>query len=105
MAVDNLSACEECGYEIIGLNKNNDTQMWCVVCMKCGKRTGHYDEPDQAVAVWEESTTTEGKANKAGRKMGVALIGFVHLMYQKDTAKRVLRSLLAELETRYKEFV
>jgi len=45
-----------------------------------------------------------GKAKNAGVKMADAIISFVHLMYQKETARRVLSSLIAELEKRRCEF-
>jgi len=40
----------------------------------------------------------EGKANEAGVKMADSMISFCHLMYQKDTAMRVLKALILRLQ-------
>ena len=44
------------------------------------------------------------RANDAGVKMADAIIEFVHLMYQKETAKRVLSALISRLQNRLCEF-
>lgn len=44
------------------------------------------------------------KGYKAGRDMADAIISFIHLMYQKQTANRVLFSLTSRLKDREKEF-
>jgi len=45
-----------------------------------------------------------GRAENAGKAMADSLIEFVHLMYQKATANRVLLSLIVRLQDRIKEF-
>ena len=44
------------------------------------------------------------RGSKAGQKMADALIEFIHLMYQKQTAKRVLSVLIDRLKDRKGEF-
>lgn len=44
------------------------------------------------------------KGARTGRDMADALIGFIHLMYQKDTACRVIDALIARIKKRRKEF-
>jgi len=44
------------------------------------------------------------RARTAGTGMADAIIEFVHLMYQKGTANRVLSALIAQLEKRKEEF-
>ncbi len=44
------------------------------------------------------------RGSKAGQKMADALIEFLHLMYQKQTAKRVLFMLIDRLKERKGEF-
>ena len=46
----------------------------------------------------------EGKAKSAATDMADALISFIHLFYQKSTAKRVLTALINQLEKRKGEF-
>lgn len=41
---------------------------------------------------------------KVGIQMANAIIDFCHLMYQKDTAKRVLEALIKRLKSRIGEF-
>jgi hypothetical protein len=38
-----------------------------------------------------------GRAEIAGEQMGKALLEFIHMMYQKNTAKRVVKSLIETL--------
>jgi len=45
------------------------------------------------------------RAQTAGIEMANAIISFVHLMYQKGTANRVLSALIKQLEKRKGEFV
>lgn len=40
-----------------------------------------------------------GRAEIAGRQMAFALIEFINLMYQKNTARRVIRALVYTLKT------
>jgi len=40
----------------------------------------------------------------AGREMADALVEFIHLMYQKQTAHRVMAGLIDRLSCRLKEF-
>lgn len=47
----------------------------------------------------------ESRGACAGREMADALINWIHLMYQKDTALRVLDFLIARLKERRGEFV
>lgn len=44
------------------------------------------------------------RAEEAGRSMARALIEFIHLMYQKGTAKRVLNALIKQLQDQFYEF-
>lgn len=44
------------------------------------------------------------RAEEAGKNMGKALIEFIHLMYQKGTAKRVLKALIEQLQDQFYEF-
>ena len=44
------------------------------------------------------------RAKEAGYKMADALVEWVHLMYQRDTAKRVLNALIERLSERIEEF-
>ena len=44
------------------------------------------------------------RREKAGIQMADALIEFIHMMYQKDTAKSVLESLIKRLQERCCEF-
>ncbi len=44
------------------------------------------------------------RGQSAGRAMADALVEFIHLMYQKKTAKRVLTHMIAWLQFRAKEF-
>ncbi len=44
------------------------------------------------------------RAENAGKDMAHALIEFIHLMYQKGTAKRVLSALIKQLQECYHEF-
>uniref|UniRef100_A0A6M3IUP0 Uncharacterized protein n=1 Tax=viral metagenome TaxID=1070528 RepID=A0A6M3IUP0_9ZZZZ len=46
----------------------------------------------------------ETRRDKAGRQMADALIEFIHMMYQKDTAKGVLLALINRLCSRSSEF-
>jgi len=41
---------------------------------------------------------------KAGQKMADALIEFLHLMYQKQTAQRILSALINRLKDKKEEF-
>lgn len=45
-----------------------------------------------------------GRAENAGKAMADSLIEFIHLMYQKNTAMRVLFSLIEQLKKRSSEF-
>ena len=45
------------------------------------------------------------RRQKAGIQMADALIEFIHMMYQKETATGVLTSLIERLQERKKEFV
>ncbi len=44
------------------------------------------------------------RGERVGQTMAKAIIEFLHLMYQKDTATRVLCALIKELENHKKEF-
>ena len=44
------------------------------------------------------------RGSKAGQKMADALIEFIHLMYQKQTAERVLSTLINRLKDKKGEF-
>lgn len=44
------------------------------------------------------------RGSKAGVNMAKAIIEFIHLMYQRKTAKRVLNSLIRELNKHKKDF-
>lgn len=44
------------------------------------------------------------KGEQAGYSMAEAIVRFLHLMYQKDTALRVLNALIKELENHKKSF-
>lgn len=44
------------------------------------------------------------KGKDAGEKMADSIIAFCHLMYQKDTATRVLQALIDRLNNRKQEF-
>ena len=44
------------------------------------------------------------RGNSAGKGMADSLLEFIHLMYQKATARRVLRALIDRLNERLKEF-
>ncbi len=44
------------------------------------------------------------RGSKVGQKMADALIEFLHLMYQKQTAKRVLSALIDRLKNKKREF-
>ena len=44
------------------------------------------------------------KGEQAGHSMAKSIVRFLHLMYQKDTALRVLRALIKELEKQKKSF-
>lgn len=44
------------------------------------------------------------RAEDAGRSMADSIIEFIHLMYQKGTAKRVLNALIKQLQDRFYEF-
>lgn len=44
------------------------------------------------------------KSKEAGKIMADSIISFCHLMYQKDTATRVLQVLIDRLNNRKKEF-
>jgi hypothetical protein len=44
------------------------------------------------------------RGSKAGREMVDALIGWVHLFYQKQTARRVLVAFIKRLKERCREF-
>ena len=46
----------------------------------------------------------KSRSRKAGLEMADALIEWVHLMYQKDTAKRILTALIKRLSERVEEF-
>jgi len=45
-----------------------------------------------------------GKARQAGFDMADAIIDFCHLMYQKDTAQRVIEALCDRIRKRFPEF-
>lgn len=47
---------------------------------------------------------SETRSYKAGQLMANAIIEFIHLMYQKNTASKVLLGLLNTFEMRKKEF-
>jgi len=44
------------------------------------------------------------RAEEAGTRMADAIVEFIHLMYQKSTATRVILSLIGRLQERTKEF-
>lgn len=44
------------------------------------------------------------RREKAGRQMADALIEWIHMMYQKETARGVLTALIKRLEERRGEF-
>ena len=44
------------------------------------------------------------RAEEAGKSMANSLIEFIHLMYQKGTAKRVLTALIKQLQDRFCDF-
>jgi hypothetical protein len=44
------------------------------------------------------------RAENAGKTMADAIIEFIHLMYQRTTARRVLKGLIIQLQNRYSEF-
>jgi len=44
------------------------------------------------------------RAEEAGKNMANSLIEFIHLMYQKTTAKRVLGALIKQLQARFSDF-
>ena len=46
----------------------------------------------------------ETRAENAGIKMAEAIVEFVHMMYNKSTAKRVLSAVIKKLKEGIKEF-
>jgi len=44
------------------------------------------------------------RRQKAGERMADALIEFIHMMYQKQTARGVLAALIKRLQERVSEF-
>ena len=44
------------------------------------------------------------KSEKAGYDMANAIVQFIHLMYQKKTATRVIEAVIVQLQKRKSEF-
>ncbi len=53
---------------------------------------------------WGVIMSKESKGNRIGRLMADSLINFLHMMYNKNTALRVLNSMIDILELGKKEF-
>ena len=60
--------------------------------------------PDSVTEGTDQEMKENSRSSKAGLAMADALIEWIHLMYQKDTARRILTALIKRLSVRIKEF-
>lgn len=66
--------------------------------------TGHKPSPTCALGSLTTRRNKEGRAERAGQATAEALIEMVHLMYQKNTARRFLSALIRALKAHQRDF-